>query len=147
VVIYLERGAVLHMVQQIPLPLTVSCFSKIQIGFTFLIPAHLGSPGERAIKRVCVCVCVSLCVKMTCRIEMCISSHGLASTARSRPNTKYTRTYQCVMVTGRWQDSVVRPNLPCHKAPSTTFIVVTHCGFNFACRRKPSITYHWRLCA
>ena len=40
------------------LPLTVSCFSKIQIGFTFLIPAHLGSPGKRAVKRVCVCVCV-----------------------------------------------------------------------------------------
>ena len=50
-VICLERGADLHMVQQIPLPLTVSCFSKIQIGFTFLVPAHLGSPGERAVKR------------------------------------------------------------------------------------------------
>jgi len=41
---------------EVPLPLTVSCFSKIQIGFTFLVPAHLGSPGKRAIKRVCVCV-------------------------------------------------------------------------------------------
>ena len=38
-----------------PLPLTVSCFSKILIGFTFLVPAHLGSPGKRAVKRVCVC--------------------------------------------------------------------------------------------
>jgi len=36
-------------------PLTVSCFTKIQIGFTFLVPAHLGSPGKRAVKRVCVC--------------------------------------------------------------------------------------------
>jgi len=34
------------------LPLTVSCFSKIQIGFTFLVPAHPGSPGKRAVKRV-----------------------------------------------------------------------------------------------
>ena len=42
-----------------PLPLTVSCFSKIQIGFTFLVPAHPGSPGHRAVKRVCVCVCVT----------------------------------------------------------------------------------------
>jgi len=42
-----------------PLPLTVSCFSKIQIGFTFLVPAHLGSPGKRAVKRVCVCVYVN----------------------------------------------------------------------------------------
>ena len=54
-VICLERGADLHMAQQIPLPLTVSCFSKIQLGFTFLVSAHLGSPGQRAIKRVCVC--------------------------------------------------------------------------------------------
>jgi len=38
-VICLERGADLHMVQLMPLPLTVSCFSKIQIGFTFLVPA------------------------------------------------------------------------------------------------------------
>jgi len=42
----------LHMAQWISLPLTVSCFSKIQIGFTFLVPAHPGSPGQRAIKRV-----------------------------------------------------------------------------------------------
>ena len=41
----LERGADLHMAQLMPLPLTVSCFSEIQIGFTFLVPAHPGSPG------------------------------------------------------------------------------------------------------
>jgi len=56
VVICLERGADLHMVQLMPLPLTVSCFSKIQIGFSFLVPAYSGSPGQRDIKRVCVCV-------------------------------------------------------------------------------------------
>ena len=70
VVICLERGADLHTAELMPLPLTVSCFSKIQIGctflvlaypgslnfdFTFLVPAHLGSPGQRAVKRVCVC--------------------------------------------------------------------------------------------
>ena len=44
------------MAQLMPLPLTVSCFSKIQIGFTFLAPAYPGSPGNRAVKRVCVCV-------------------------------------------------------------------------------------------
>jgi len=58
VVICLERDADLHIAQRIPLPLIVSCFSKIQIGFTFLVPAHPGSPGQRAVKRVCVCVCV-----------------------------------------------------------------------------------------
>jgi len=58
VVICLQRGADLHTAQLMPPPLTVSCFSKIQIGFTFLVPAHPGSPGQRAIKQVCVCVCV-----------------------------------------------------------------------------------------
>ena len=56
VVICLERGADLHMAQLMPLPVTASCFSEIQIGFTFLVPAHPGSPGQRAVKRVCVCV-------------------------------------------------------------------------------------------
>ena len=55
VVICLERGADLHMAQLMPLLLTVSCFSKIQIGFTFLVPAQY-SPGQRAVKRVCVLV-------------------------------------------------------------------------------------------
>ena len=55
-VICLERGADLHTAQLIPMPLTVSGFSKIQIGFTFLVLAHLGSPGQRAVKWVCVCV-------------------------------------------------------------------------------------------
>ena len=55
-VICLEQGADLHVAQLMPLPLTVSCFSKIPIGFTFLVPAHLGSPGQTAVKRVCVCV-------------------------------------------------------------------------------------------
>jgi len=58
----LERGADLHTTQLMPLPLTVSCFSKIQIGFTFLVPADPSSPGQRAVKRVCVCVCVRACV-------------------------------------------------------------------------------------
>ena len=52
-VICLERGADLHIAQLMPLPLTVSCSIKIQIGFTFLVPAHPGSPGQRAVKRVC----------------------------------------------------------------------------------------------
>ena len=53
-VICLERGADLHMAQLMPLPLTVSYFSKIQIGFTFLVPANPGSPGKRAVKQLCV---------------------------------------------------------------------------------------------
>jgi len=57
VVICLQRGADLHMAQLMPLPLTISCFSKIQIGFTFLVPAHPGSPRQRTINRVCLCEC------------------------------------------------------------------------------------------
>ena len=51
-VVCLELGADLHMAQLMPLPLTVSCFSKIQIGFAFLVPAHPGGPGKTAVKRV-----------------------------------------------------------------------------------------------
>jgi len=57
-VICLDRDADLHITQLMPLPLIVSCSSKIQIGFTFLVLAHPGRPGQRAVKRVCVCVCV-----------------------------------------------------------------------------------------
>jgi len=58
-VICLQRGADLHMAQLMPLPLTVSCFSKIQIAFTSPVPAHLGSPGKGPLNG---CVCVCLCV-------------------------------------------------------------------------------------
>jgi len=51
-VICLERDADLHVAQLVPLPLTVSCFSKIQIGFTFLVPAYPGCPGKRAVLSV-----------------------------------------------------------------------------------------------
>jgi len=61
-VICLERGADLHMAQPGPLPLTVSFSSKIQIGFTFLVPAHPGSPRKGPLN-VCVCVCVRACVR------------------------------------------------------------------------------------
>jgi len=50
------------MAQFMPLPLTVSCFGKIQMGFTFLVPSHLGSPGKRAVIWVCVCVVLAVIV-------------------------------------------------------------------------------------
>ena len=72
-VICLEQGAdCLHMAQLMSLPLTVSCFSKILIGFTFLVSAYPGSPGQWAIKRVCVCVCVlvsEVCTRMPAGIN------------------------------------------------------------------------------
>jgi len=77
-VICLEQCADLHMAQLMPLPLTVSCSNKIQIGFTFLVPAHLGSPRQSAVKRVCVCVCV--CV----RACVCVCVKELLSTLSIR---------------------------------------------------------------
>ena len=62
-----SESADLHMAQLMPLPLTVSCFSKIQIGFTFLVPSHPGSPGQSAVKWVCVCVSVCVCGLHTCQ--------------------------------------------------------------------------------
>jgi len=53
-----------------PLPLTVTCFSKVQIGFTFLVPAHRGSPGKGPLNR-CVCgekLTVGNCLTAGCSI-------------------------------------------------------------------------------
>jgi len=68
--ICLELSADMHMAQLMSLPLTVPCFSKIQIGCTFLVLAHPGSPGQRAVKQVCVCVFVFLClvIQACCRV-------------------------------------------------------------------------------
>ena len=71
-VICLEQGADLHMAQLMPLPLTFSCFSKIQIGFTFLYP---DSPGKRAVKRVCVCVHYMKALCMFCCCNFWLSCH------------------------------------------------------------------------
>ena len=49
---WLSVWSEVHMFQLMPLPLTVSCFSKVQIGSAFLVPAHLGSPGKIAVKQV-----------------------------------------------------------------------------------------------
>jgi len=66
-VICLERGADLHTAHLMPLPPTVSCFSEIQIGFTFLVPAHPGSPGKRAVN-----VCVRVRVHVRVRVRVCV---------------------------------------------------------------------------
>ena len=76
--ICLEQGVGLHMAQLMPSPLTVSCFSKIQIGFSFLVLAHPGSPRQRAIKRVCVFLisekgATQYLLSLTLRIAGCFS--------------------------------------------------------------------------
>jgi len=64
-VVCLEQGADLHTAQLMPLPLTVTCSSKIQVGFTFLVLAYPCSPGKRAVKRMCVCVLLALLMLLT----------------------------------------------------------------------------------
>jgi len=68
-VIFLERGADLHMAQLMPLPLTVSCFGKIQIGFPVLVPAR---------RQMCVCVSVCVCVLTTLNtVSLSVATLGL----------------------------------------------------------------------
>jgi len=80
-VICLERGADLHMAQLMPLPLDVSCFSKIQIGFTFLVLAHRGSPGQRAVKRFYVCV---QCFTVDLLLKICLQCFDAVGWAAGR---------------------------------------------------------------
>jgi len=86
----------LHMAQLMPLPLTVSCFSKIQIGFTFLVPAHLGSPGKRAVKRVCVCVW-----HCSCNIWSRVLCNGTVSVRTSVPAWAEEQLWHS-LVAGNW---------------------------------------------
>ena len=94
-VICLELGADLHVAQLMPLPLTVSCFSKIQIGFTFLVPAHPGSPGQRALKPVCVVHLRDVfCIVMPTFVEICWPGTHYHSTCEIHhvPLTVFTET-------------------------------------------------------
>ena len=54
-VICLERGADLHMTQLMPLPLTVSCFSKIQVGlpFWYRLTWVVPEKGQLNVCRIC----------------------------------------------------------------------------------------------
>ena len=97
-VICLERGTDLHMAHLMPLPLTVSCSSEIKIGFILLVLAHPGRPGERAVKRVCVCararararVCV--CVRVCCKRQWCVSGFQTQLTATAKEQVIRTCT-------------------------------------------------------
>ena len=120
-VIHLERCVDLHTARPMPLPLTVSCFSKIQIGFTFLVLAHPGSPGQRAVKRVCVCVSncfymyVCICIR-PCR-QWVLSEFGLWDgelsyitrliTEDVRNNSAWNQRYFVVVNTTGFNDDVI----------------------------------------
>ena len=72
------------LAQLMSLPLTVSCFSKIQIGFTFLVPAHPGSPEQRAIKQLCVCVCAVLMLYIPALLASLVSCQVVSGTCLCR---------------------------------------------------------------
>ena len=97
-VICLERDADLYMAQLMPLSLTVSCFSKIQIGFTFLVPAHPGSPGKRAVKRVCACVCL-LIIMLTCMLIMTSITDQRCNKGENSKYAGQTRQKQSYVIT------------------------------------------------
>jgi len=87
VVICLETGADLHTAQLMPLPLTVSCFSKIQTGFTFLVPAHPGSPRKKwPLMGVCVRVCK--------HVQHCLACIISLVTAFSKPTACFDFAYE-----------------------------------------------------
>ena len=96
-VICLEQGAGLHTAQLMPLALTVSCFAIIQIGFTFLELAYPGSPGKRAVKRVCVCVCaVFVFYRSRCRFG-CVCGRRYVENRGTRLDTDIV-TLHCDVV-------------------------------------------------
>ena len=99
-VICLERGEDLRMAQLLPLPLIVSCFNEIKTGFTFLVPAHPGSHGQRAVKRVCVCVfmlLVTISASYYCCRQLVLHDRhgGFAGRAAGTDDLLSWRTAQC----------------------------------------------------
>ena len=111
-VICLKRGADLHMAQLMPLPLTVSCFSKIQIDFTFLVQDHPGSPGKRAAECVCVCVCV-------CYIHLIYCDRPPAL-LMLRPMAQ--DKYDCYYYVSAWKASCTSPRQNKSRRPVTDML-------------------------
>jgi len=95
-----EQGADLHMALLMPVPLTVSCFSKIQIGFTFLVPAHPGSQAKGAVKRVCYYYYDVVCTTLRCGVtsvdadDLVTSLRRLLATPGDRHATELHRQFK-----------------------------------------------------
>ena len=118
-------GGDLHIAQLMPLPLTVSCFSKIQIGFTFLVPARPGSPGKRATK----CVCVSVC-------------QGEISKATTLPGkmwmtVRHSRQAACHKVDLEWKLTVRVWRTRCERPLLSTNVSYQHCRINAILKVSP----------
>jgi len=111
-----------------PQPLTVSCFSKIQIGFTFLVPAHLGSSGKRAVKRVCVCVRVWMVTLLITWTEFWTNTQPVNSPlvrdylGRPVPEETFIHSHPS------WS-----PDILYQLTPSTTIHSILFIGLSFEC--------------
>ena len=122
-VVCLEQDADLHMAQLMPLPLSGSCFSKIQIGFTFLVPAYPGSPGKRAVKRararararvracvracVCVSVCLCVCVSVSVCVCVCVVYTQRAVYCKKQRQCERSRACSDWMITDFWMQCTI----------------------------------------
>ena len=131
-VICQERGSGLHTARLMPLPLTVSCFCEIQIGFTFLVLAHPGSPGQRAVKRACVVrssVMMQWVGCLTCRGECRLTGAPCRGCA-------FNSWHSCVMTRGKLFIPfcvIKHPVWPSgHNAPLIRFLISVLCIL-FAC--------------
>ena len=87
-VICLERGADLHTVQRIPLPLTVSCISKIQTGLPFWYRITRVVPDKEPLNG-CVCVCVCVCQSVRIVWGLAVTLICLFEHQRQRPQATY----------------------------------------------------------
>jgi len=81
-----------------PLPLTAPCFSKIQIGFTFLVPAHLGSPGQRVCVRARVCAVVAIT-----RLQTQQAAAALDTLQRKKQMISWSGCNKSTLLTGQQQ--------------------------------------------
>ena len=121
VVICLQQGADLHMVQLMPLPLTVSCSSKIQIGFTFLVPAYPGCPGKEAVKWLLLLLLICWFVYICTLVCLHCKNHQFTAFLDSRIHTRLA-----IVTTNELALAFPPRNLPkkFRRNPSTFYLVI-----------------------
>ena len=91
------------------------------LSLVFLVPAHPGSPRQRAVKRLCVCVhvCSLTCdlsnrCSFKCHITCCITS----CTTNGKPTRKTSPQHQNVLRWRWFNDSFVIQHSDCRVLPS-----------------------------
>jgi len=120
------------MVQLMPLPLTIFCFSKIQIGFTFLVTAHL-------VKQVCACgssrytntqFCQvqALCEVNTRRTNIMLTTGGFSANTSAFSNFNTTSSREEVLREKTYIEAKLRYK------PYSSFLEIIYCSnLNLLC--------------